>query len=85
MAEVKFTKLSSRGQVVIPKELREGMEEGTPFAVIRDKDTIVLKKIEIPGMKEFEELVNKGVRVAKRLKLKEEDIDRIVHGHKSVF
>ena len=84
MAKVKFTKISSRGQVVIPKEFRDGIEEGTPFAIVRDRDTIILKKIEIPGIREFEALVNKGVKVAKKLKLKEEDIDRLIHKHKLV-
>lgn len=81
-AGIKFTKLSSRGQVVIPKELREGFEDGTPFAVVRDEDALVLKRIKMPGIEEFEALVNKGVKVAKKLKLKEEDIRKIVHKHK---
>lgn len=80
--EVKFTKLSSRGQVVIPKELREGFKDGTPFAVVRDEDAIILKRIRIPGIEEFEVLVDKSIKVAKKLKLKEEDVGKIVHKHK---
>ncbi|MCX9084834.1 MAG: AbrB/MazE/SpoVT family DNA-binding domain-containing protein [Candidatus Methanoperedens sp.] len=38
--EVEFTRMSTKGQIVIPKKLREGFEDGTPFAVIRDRDTI---------------------------------------------
>ncbi len=79
--EVEFTRMSSKGQIVIPKKLREGFEEGTPFAVIRDKDTILLKQIKLPGLKEFERLVEKGVKLAKERGLKESDVDEIVHKH----
>lgn len=41
------TKISSRGQVVIPKELRKDLAEGTPFAVNRKDDAIILKKIKL--------------------------------------
>ena len=41
------TKISSRGQIVIPKELREDLAEGTPFVVNRKDDVIILKKIKL--------------------------------------
>ncbi len=76
--------MSSKGQIVIPKKLREGFEEGTPFAVIRDKDTILLKQIKLPGLKEFERLVEKGVKLAKERGLKEPDVDELVHKHRKI-
>ncbi len=82
--EVEFTRMSSKGQIVIPKKLREGFEEGTPFAVIRDKDTILLKKIKLPGLKEFEALVEKAVKIAEERGLKESDVDQIVHKHRRI-
>jgi AbrB family looped-hinge helix DNA binding protein len=82
--EVEFTRMSSKGQIVIPKKLREGLEEGTPFAVVRDKDTILLKKLKLPGLKEYEKLVEKGVKIAKERGLKESDVDKIVHKHRRV-
>lgn len=82
--EVEFTRMSSKGQIVIPKKLREGFEEGTPFAVIRDKDTILLKQIKLPGLKEFEALVEKGVKLATERGLKESDVDTIVHKHRKI-
>jgi AbrB family looped-hinge helix DNA binding protein len=48
--EVEFTRMSTKGQIVIPKKLRAGFEDGTPFAVIRDRDTIILKQIKLPGI-----------------------------------
>jgi len=74
--------MSSDGKIIIPKKLREGFEEGTPFAVIRDKDTILLKPIKLPGIKEFEALVEKGVKIAKERRIKEDDVNKIVHKHR---
>ncbi len=39
--------MSSKGQIVVPKELREEMkiDEGTNFAIFGKDDTLILKKI----------------------------------------
>ena len=38
------TKMSSRGQIVIPLDLRKGINEGDKLIIIRRGDEIVLKK-----------------------------------------
>ena len=38
------TKMSSRGQVVIPLDLRKGINEGDKLIVIRKDDEIILRK-----------------------------------------
>ena len=38
------TKMSSRGQVVIPLDMRKGINEGDRLIVIRKDDEIILKK-----------------------------------------
>ena len=38
------TKMSSRGQVVIPLDLRKGINEGDKLIVIRKNDEIILKR-----------------------------------------
>ncbi len=38
------TKMSSRGQVVIPLDMRKDIKEGDKLIVIRRKDEIILKK-----------------------------------------
>ena len=43
------TKMSSRGQVVIPLDLRKGINKGDKLIVIRKNDEIILKK-SIPEM-----------------------------------
>ena len=47
--------MSSRGQVVIPQDIREMVhaDEGTLFSVMGMDDTIILKKIETPSNEEL--------------------------------
>jgi len=42
--EVSITKISSKGQVVIPLEMREDLNVGDKLFVIRNKDQIIMKK-----------------------------------------
>lgn len=39
-----MTKMSSKGQVVIPAEMRADLKEGDKILVIQTKDQIILKK-----------------------------------------
>ena len=52
--EVAMTKMSSKGQVVIPLEMREELHEGDKIIVIQNKDQIILKKATKLG-KNFED------------------------------
>ncbi len=80
MLGVEFTKLSSKGQIVIPQGVRDqlGLEEGTPFAVFAEKDSILLKKIEKPQVKSWEEVTRPFRDVVKKLDLKEEDVQDLI-------
>lgn len=76
--------MSSRGQVVIPQDIRElvGATEGTLFSVMGMGDTVILKKME-PQTKEdfFRELDKFAHEQTKRLKamgFKEEDLWKAV-------
>lgn len=40
------TKLSTKGQVVLPESIREGIDVGTAFMVTRSNKLIILKEIE---------------------------------------
>ena len=61
---VETIRMSSKGQIVIPQEIREEIEadEGTVFAVTGSKDTVILKKIQTPSK---EELINQLKTMAK--------------------
>jgi len=53
---MEITKLSTKGQIVIPENLREGINVGTPFTVSKKGDLIVLKKVEGLTEEEMEEM-----------------------------
>ncbi len=73
--EVSITRVSSKGQVVIPLDLRKdaGLNSGDKLLVYGNKGTIVLKRIE-PSQKEFEKLVSFGKRFAKKKGIKESEV-----------
>ncbi|MDO8537557.1 MAG: AbrB/MazE/SpoVT family DNA-binding domain-containing protein [archaeon] len=73
--EVSMTKVSSKGQVVIPQELREeaNLKEGQKLLAYGDKDTIVLKKID-SSLAEFKKLSSFGRRFAKLKGIKKSDV-----------
>jgi AbrB family looped-hinge helix DNA binding protein len=62
-------KMSSKGQIVIPQDIREEVHvaEGTIFAVVGNKDTIILKKIATPSK---EDLIKDLGLFAKKAKAK---------------
>ena len=82
---VETVRMSSRGQIVIPLGVREELnaDEGTVFAVIGSKDTIVLKKIITPNkeelINELKNIANEGAKRAKKLGIKQSDVPDLVH------
>ncbi|MDI6720959.1 MAG: AbrB/MazE/SpoVT family DNA-binding domain-containing protein, partial [Candidatus Aenigmarchaeota archaeon] len=61
------TKMTTKGQVVIPAEIREELDliEGTQLVVSRMGDLVLMKKIPISDpKKEFAELTKKGSNFA---------------------
>lgn len=66
-----FTKITSKGQIVIPAEIRRrvGAEEGSIFAVTGNKNLIVLKKMD-RGMTE------EDVEILKDILEAEEDLQK---------
>jgi len=44
MEDIGITKISSKGQIVIPLGMRTGINEGDKFVIIKNKDQIILKK-----------------------------------------
>jgi AbrB family looped-hinge helix DNA binding protein len=70
------TTLSSKGQVVIPEEIRTqlGLEAGAQFVVIADRDVVIFKRLDPPSLKEFSTLVERARRVAKQTGLTRADV-----------
>lgn len=82
---VETTRMSSKGQVVIPQDLRDDMDltEGTLFAVVGDKDSIILKRIDIPSKEsmflELDKIAEEATARLKKKGIKESDFVNIVH------
>ena len=76
MSELATTKMSSKGQVVIPEDIRKrlGLEAGSQFVVVAGKDAIILKTISPPSMDEFDELIKNARRQARQAGMKRSDI-----------
>lgn len=72
------TKLSSRGQVVIPEEIRTrlGLEAGVRFVVVGEGDVIVLKALKPPRPEEFKELLDEVREAARKAGITPEDVQR---------
>jgi len=77
--------MSSRGQVVIPEAIRKrlGLEVGVEFVVLGEGDTVVLKPIEVPSMREFDEVIGRARRAARRAGLKRSDVARAIEAVRS--
>lgn len=80
MAELTTTKMSSKGQVVIPEEIRKrlGLEAGTQFVVVADKDTVIMKAIVPPSMDEFATLRADARKQARKAGLKQTDTESLI-------
>ena len=76
MANVSTTKMSSKGQVVIPEVIRKqlNLKTGSQFVVVGDKDVVILKNISPPSMKDFDGLIAEARRQGKKAGLKKLDI-----------
>ena len=74
------TVVSSRGQVVLPKPIRESMmiNAGTRLLVISDGQSIILKPVTIPDISEFQHLMDAAAAWANEVGLKEEDISSAI-------
>jgi AbrB family looped-hinge helix DNA binding protein len=77
---VATTRMSSKGQVVIPEEVRDTLhlKEGVQFIVVGRDDTVVLKVISEPSVEQFEDLLMDARVKAKKAKLKPSDLKTAV-------
>ena len=78
---VELTRLSERGQVVIPTELRRSMNlrEGERFIIMGVGDTIVLRKIELSQEKiRLKKLIRESREKARRSGFSEEEVTKLI-------
>jgi AbrB family looped-hinge helix DNA binding protein len=76
--EVELTRISEKGQIVIPSSLRKtmGIKKSDKFLVFGEQDTIILKKVEKPVFKKtFDEIAAPLRRAAKESGLTRKDLE----------
>ena len=61
MDGINITKMSSKGQVVIPLEMRKDMKEGDKLLIIKNGNQIILKKAS-----DFDEQLKEDLEFARR-------------------
>jgi len=81
MEKLEVTSLSSRGQVVIPQEVRDRLHlhTGEKFVVIGEDDTIILKKLEVASFKGFDKLLKKTRDFVKKKGLTSNEISEAIN------
>lgn len=74
------TRMSSRGQVVIPETIRKqlNLKAGDRFVVVGKDDVIILKALSAPDTGSFEALIRQARQQARAAGLKRTDVARAV-------
>jgi AbrB family looped-hinge helix DNA binding protein len=70
------TRMSSKGQIVIPEAIRKrlNLRPGTQFVVVGEDDVVILKAITAPEIETFDKLIQEARQQARQAGLKRKDI-----------
>ncbi len=76
MSGLTMTRMSAKGQVVIPESIRKRLrlKAGSQFIVMGDQDVVILKTIAPPSLDEFDVLIARAREQAKQAGMKRSDI-----------
>lgn len=86
--DIEITKITSKGQVVIPQSLREskGIKEGEKFLVYDIGENIVLKRVKgldkPKNINEFEEAFASMWKTAKKKGIAKKDIEQEIKAYR---
>jgi AbrB family looped-hinge helix DNA binding protein len=74
------TRMSSRGQVVIPERIRAQLrlEAGTEFLVVAKDNVLIFQRLPSPSWEKFESLIREARRQARASGLKRGDVKRAI-------
>jgi AbrB family looped-hinge helix DNA binding protein len=80
METLATTRMSSKGQIVIPEPIRKrlNLKAGAQFLVLGENDVVILKTITAPSMDDFDALIQQARQQARFTGLKRSDITRAV-------
>lgn len=75
MENIDYTKLSSKGQIIVPKGIRDSlnMKTGEIFVIFADRDTIILKRVQRPSDTDLKEMFARSQRLARQRGLNRAD------------
>ena len=86
MAEPEVTVMSEKGQVVIPKRMRERLELGpkTKLLIYGHGDTLILKKLVVPDVESELKALWKEIdqKRGKKRRLTQKEIDKEIHTYR---
>jgi len=73
-----LTTVTSKGQITIPSTLRDqyGLEQGTKLMVVPTEYGLVLKKVDLPSITEFQQRVEERTQTAE---MSLDEINQLVH------
>jgi len=71
MANIGITRMSSKGQIVIPREMRKGIQEGEKLLIIEGDGKLILKKAS-----KMDEQLQEDLEFARRTEEAWKQIDR---------
>lgn len=76
--EPEVTTVTSKGQITIPSSIREefGLEQGTKLMVVPTEYGLVLKKVDLPSVEEFQKRVEQR---ADAIDVSPEEVSQLVH------
>jgi AbrB family looped-hinge helix DNA binding protein len=80
MANLATKKMSSKGQAVIPEEIRKrlNLKAGSQFVVVGKDNVVILKSITPPSMEEFDALVVEARQKGKKAGVKPSKITNAI-------
>ncbi len=80
MKTLATTRLSSKGQIVIPEDVRInlGLHVGDQFVVVGQDDVIMLKLISAPPVEKFNHLIKVAREQASKAKLKKSHVKKAI-------
>ena len=82
MKTLATARMSSKGQVVIPEDVRNklGLTPGSQFVVLGENDVVIMKTITQPSMRDFDTLIKKARKQAKSVGMTKSDIAKAIAG-----
>lgn len=80
MPNMSTTKMSSKGQVVIPENIRNKLKlkAGSQFVVVGENDMIIFKSISPPSLDQFEDLITEVRKQARKAGIRQSDIKNAI-------